>query len=83
MPIFRELLKQELQKDEKVRKEALHSLIERWKLSLELGRKLKGQVGDKNLTPTSRHTPYPLYSRYEFQTSSKSKDFNSLSRIEE
>ncbi len=29
LPIFRELLKQELQQDEKVRKEALHALIER------------------------------------------------------
>ena len=29
MPIFRELLKQELQQDEKARKEALHALIER------------------------------------------------------
>ena len=67
---------QNLRENEKIRKSVLHALIERWKLSLELGRKLKGQVGDKNLTPTSRHTPYPLCSRYEFQTSSKSQDCN-------
>lgn len=30
---------------------------------LELGRKLKGQVGDKTLTPTCRHTPYPVLPR--------------------
>ena len=54
---------QNLRENEKIRKEALHALIERWKLSLELGRKLKGQVGDKNLTPTSRHTPYGINAR--------------------
>ena len=54
---------QNLRENEKIRKEALHALIERWKLSLELGRKLKEQVGDKNLTPTSRHTPYPVLPR--------------------
>ena len=51
---------QNFRENEKIRKEALHALIERWKLSLELGRKLKGQVGDKTLTPTSRHTPYGI-----------------------
>ena len=63
LPIFRELLKQELQQNEEARKDALHALIERWKLSLELGRKLKGQVGDKTLPPTCRYTPYGVLSR--------------------
>ena len=57
LPTFRELLKQELQQNEKARKEALHVLIERWKLSLELGRRLKEPMGDEIRTPTSRHTP--------------------------
>ena len=51
---------QNLRENEKIRKSVLHALIERWKLSLELGRKLKGQVGDKTLTPTCRHTPYGI-----------------------
>ncbi len=38
---------QNLRENEKIRKSVLHALIERWKLSLELGRKLKGLVGDK------------------------------------
>ena len=67
---------QNLRENEKIRKSVLHALIERWKLSLELGRKLKGLVGDKNLTPTSRHTPYTLCSRYEFQTSNRGTDAN-------
>ena len=67
---------QNLRENEKIRKEALHALIEKWKLSLELGRKLKEQVGDKTLSPTSRHTPYTLCSRYEFQNSSRGTDAN-------
>ena len=58
---------QNLREDEKIRKSVLHALIERIQaypdrkveVKLELGRKLKGQVGDKTLTPTCRHTPYP------------------------
>ena len=60
LPTFRELLKQELQQNEKARKEALHALIERWKLSLELGRRLKEPMGDGIRTPTSQHTPQPV-----------------------
>ena len=59
---------QNLREDEKIRKSVLHALIERIQaypdrkveVKLELGRKLKGQVGDKTLTPTSRHTPYGI-----------------------
>ena len=63
LPTFRELLKQELQQNEKARKEALHALIEMWKLSLELGRRLKEPMGDWIRTPTSQHTPYRVLPR--------------------
>ena len=49
---------QNLRENEKIRKSVLHALIERWKLSLELGRKLKGQVGDKTLPP--HESTYPV-----------------------
>ena len=59
MPIFRELLKQELQQDEKVRKEALHALIERIQaypdrkveVKFRIGEKTEGTGGGQNFAP--------------------------------
>ena len=45
MPIFRELLKQELQQDEKARKEALHALIERIQAYPDRKMEVKFRIG--------------------------------------
>ena len=76
LPTFRELLKQELQQNEKARKEALHALIERIQAYPDRKMEVKFRIGDKTLPPRvdPGNTPYPFCSRYEFQTSSKGKD---------
>jgi len=69
LPIFRELLKQELQQDEKARKEALHALIERiqaypdrkMEVKFRIGRREEKIAGGELDTPTSQHTPYTSY----------------------
>ena len=67
LPIFRELLKQELQQDEKVRKEALHALIERIQaypdrkveVKFRIGEKTKGTGGGQKLDP--HESTYPVH----------------------
>ena len=66
LPIFRELLKQELQQDEKVRKEALHALIERIQaypdrkveVKFRIGEKTEGTGGGQNFDP--HESTYPV-----------------------
>ena len=66
LPIFRELLKQELQQDEKVRKEALHALIERIQaypdrkveVKFRIGEKTEGTGGGQKLDP--HESTYPV-----------------------
>ena len=61
MPIFRELLKQELQQNEEARKDALHALIERIQaypdrkveVKFRIGEKTEGTGGGQKLAPTS------------------------------
>ena len=68
MPIFRELLKQELQQDEKVRKEALHALIERIQaypdrkveVKFRIGEKTEGTGGGQKLDPHLSTYPVPV-----------------------
>ncbi len=67
LPIFRELLKQELQQDEKVRKEALHALIERIQaypdrkveVKFRIGEKTEGTGGGQNFDP--HESTYPVH----------------------
>ena len=69
LPTFRELLKQELQQDEKVRKEALHALIERIQaypdrkveVKFRIGEKTEGTGGGQSFAPhLSTHPVYEL-----------------------
>ena len=79
LPVLMKLEELFKREDEKVRKSVLYAVTERIQaypdrkveVKSRIGEKLKGQVGVKFLSPTCRHTPYPLCSRYEFQTSSK------------
>ena len=69
LPIFRELLKQELQQDEKVRKEALHALIERIQaypdrkveVKFRIGEKTEGTGGGQKLDPHESTYPVPSF----------------------
>ena len=75
MPIFRELLKQELQQDEKVRKEALHALIERIQaypdrkveVKFRIGEKTKGTGGGQKLDP--HEATYPVPAMFQIRVS--------------
>ena len=59
LPIFRELLKQELQQNEEARKDALHALIERIQaypdrkveVKFRIGEKTEGTGGGQNFDP--------------------------------
>ena len=67
MPTFRELLKQELQQNEKARKEALHALIERIQaypdrkveVKFRIGEKIEGTGGGQNFDP--HESTYPVH----------------------
>ena len=67
MPTFRELLKQELQQNEKARKEALHALIERIQaypdrkveVKFRIGEKTEGTGGGQKLDP--HESTYPVH----------------------
>jgi len=67
LPTFRELLRRELQQDEKARKEALHALIERIKaypdrkmeVKFRIGEKVKGTHGGQHSDPHESKYPAP------------------------
>ena len=66
---FRGEMEQALRSDLQIQKTALSSLIQRIDITQD------GKVGVEFYINTRAlgNTPYPLYSRYEFQTSSKGK----------
>ena len=67
LPIFRELLKQELQQNEEARKDALHALIERIQaypdrkveVKFRIGEKTEGTGGGQKLDPHESTYPVP------------------------
>ena len=67
LPIFRELLKQELQQNEEARKDALHALIERIQaypdrkveVNFRIGEKIEGKDGGQKLAP--HLSTYPVH----------------------
>ena len=77
MPKFRHLLKEELQQED-ARKAAMTGLISKIEaypdrkivVDFRIGEVEKRTHGD----PTSGHTPYPICSRYEFETFSRGKE---------
>ena len=80
LPKFRHLLKEELQQED-ARKAAMTGLISKIEaypdrkivVDFRIGEVEKGTHGDPG-APTSGHTPYPICSRYEFQTFSRDWD---------
>ena len=64
LPTFRELLRRELQQDEKAHKEALHALIERIKAYPDRKMEVKFRIGEKVKGTHEGRDPYPHESTY-------------------
>ena len=75
LPIFRELLKQELQQNEEARKDALHALIERIQaypdrkveVKFRIGEKTEGTGGGQKLDP--HESTYPVPALFQIRVS--------------
>ena len=67
---FRGEMEQALRSDLQIQKNALNSLIQKIDITQDCQVRVEFYINTRALG----NTPYPLYSRYEFQTSSKGKD---------